>query len=105
MTTTISAPASLREAPAIPPDIPPHPGNAIQLREWVGHPWYPILKHLDHKIEELAPGYEISKIKERFGGLRYSIRTAGLLLPGVYEKIDRLIGDAENECAERGATR
>jgi len=33
--------------------------------------WADILRETDRKLEEIAPGYNISQIKDKFGGLRY----------------------------------
>lgn len=33
--------------------------------------WYPALKFAHDSLEDVAPGYNISLIKEKFGGLRF----------------------------------
>jgi hypothetical protein len=40
---------------------------------WIdcGPGWYPILVGLDLRLAELAPGYEVYQVKEKFGTLRY----------------------------------
>lgn len=42
-------------------------------RENVGAGWQPILDRLEERLNEVAPGYEVCQIKEKFGGLRYYV--------------------------------
>lgn len=60
----------------------------------IGLGWMNVIVELDAKIAELVPDYNISQIKEKFGGLRFYI---GPLEegPGVFDKVHQLIRDAE----------
>lgn len=45
--------------------------NDFYVEQFKDHPWYPIIKETHERLNELIPGYNISQIKEKFGGLRY----------------------------------
>lgn len=45
--------------------------NGHYLEQFKDHPWYPAISAAHSRLEELIPGYNISQIKEKFGGLRY----------------------------------
>lgn len=45
--------------------------NAHYVAQFRDHPWFPIIEATHEALEELIPGYNISQIKEKFGGLRY----------------------------------
>lgn len=50
----------------------PQPGtNSYYLDQFKDHPWYPAILKAHLELEELIPGYNITDIKEKFGGLRY----------------------------------
>lgn len=45
-----------------------HPSNVGVPNEWVG-----VIDRLDQDLEALAPGYRLSQVKVKFGGLRYYV--------------------------------
>lgn len=45
--------------------------NEHYVAQFEGHEWYPIIKQTHDELTRLIPGYNISQIKEKFGGLRY----------------------------------
>lgn len=69
--------------------------------------WADILRDTNEKLEEIVPGYNISQIKDKFGGLRYYWKPPeewtdgdkfGEILPefsGAYEKARGVVRDAE----------
>jgi hypothetical protein len=46
-------------------------GNAEHLEEWENDPWGPAIFKCHNQLSHIIPGYEITQIKEKFGGLRY----------------------------------
>lgn len=49
------------------------PDASKQIPAWefaVGRGWKPILDRLHERLAELDPGYEVSQVKEKYGGLR-----------------------------------
>lgn len=47
--------------------------NQHYLSQYQDWPWFSILHWLDEELEKLIPGYNISQIKMKFGGLRFYI--------------------------------
>ena len=47
--------------------------NDYYVEQFKDDPWYPIIKDTHERIKEIAPGYNVAQIKEKFGGLRYYI--------------------------------
>jgi len=47
--------------------------NDFYVEQFKDDPWYPAIKHAHEQLSGLIPGYNISQIKEKFGGLRYYI--------------------------------
>lgn len=47
--------------------------NAHYLAQWADNPWYEVLEDLNYVLERHAPGYNISQIKVKFGGLRFYV--------------------------------
>jgi len=45
--------------------------NGYYVEQFRNHPWYPAILTAHLELEELIPGYNITQIKEKFGGLRY----------------------------------
>lgn len=41
--------------------------------QWIdcGRGWYPLIVKLDADLTDIAPGYRLFQVKEKFGGLRY----------------------------------
>ncbi|KAK6339276.1 hypothetical protein TWF718_008697 [Orbilia javanica] len=67
--------------------------NEYYLEQFANDPWYPVLKSTHEAIKELVPNYNISQIKEKFGGLRYYIT-----LP---EEIELKDGDTREDIQTR----
>lgn len=59
-----------------------------------GDGWLDIVDRLDRAIAEIVPDYEITQVKEKFGGLRYYI---GSVPTEQFDEVYRLIGEAEDE--------
>lgn len=38
-----------------------------------GRGWWPLIRALDERLRQLAPGYRVTQVKEKFGSLRYYI--------------------------------
>lgn len=55
------------------------------------------LTNLDRAIENIAPGYNIAQIKEKFGGLRYYLDLPEGTTPEVREQVWALVSKAERE--------
>ena len=50
------------------------PGNnEFYVEQFRDNPWYEIIRRTHDRLEGLIPGYNISQIKEKYGGLRYYI--------------------------------
>lgn len=47
--------------------------NDHYVSQFENDPWYPIIKRTHDELNCIVPGYNISQIKEKFGGLRYYI--------------------------------
>lgn len=47
--------------------------DAMTSKDNVGVGWHPIIEKLDAALKLLDPGYTVTQIKEKFGGLRYYI--------------------------------
>ena len=47
--------------------------NDYYVELWKEDPWYPAIKNAHDELTRLFPGYNISQIKEKFGGLRFYI--------------------------------
>ena len=47
--------------------------NDYYVKQWVDDPWYEIIAKTHDELTRKFPGYNISQIKEKFGGLRYYI--------------------------------
>lgn len=45
--------------------------NDFYVEQFKDDPWYPAISHAHERLSSLIPGYNISQIKEKFGGLRY----------------------------------
>ena len=45
--------------------------NEKLVEDMKDNPWYPIIKQTNDLLTDLVPGYEITQIKDKFGGLRY----------------------------------
>lgn len=45
--------------------------NEHYLSQMKENPWYPAILSTHEQLERLIPGYNISQIKDKFGGLRY----------------------------------
>lgn len=57
---------------ARPGFVKSEPGNnEYYVEQFRDDPWYPIIRSTHDALERLIPGYNISQIKEKFGGLRY----------------------------------
>lgn len=56
-----------------------------------------VLINLDRAIEDIAPGYNIAQIKEKFGGLRYYVTFPEGTEPTIREQVWALISQAEQE--------
>lgn len=65
---------------------------------FVGEGWHPLLMRLHGQLLDAAPGYVISQVKEKYGGLRVYLELTetenGWLMP---EGVDALIEAAEEE--------
>jgi hypothetical protein len=59
-----------------------------------GDGWLDIVDRLDRAITELVPDYQITQVKEKFGGLRYYI---GSVPADRFDEVHRLISEAEAE--------
>lgn len=61
-----------RGCAAVPGFVKSNPRNNDHYVEGIaGNPWYPIIKRTHERLTQLDPGYNITQIKEKFGGLRY----------------------------------
>lgn len=71
----------------------------------IGNGWLPIVDRLDRQIAEIVPDYEVTQVKEKFGGLRYYI---GAIHSDQFDRVHELIAEAEAEslrtCETCGAT-
>lgn len=47
--------------------------NDFYVEQFKGHPWYPAIAAAHKRLTEIIPGYNITQIKNKFGGLRYYI--------------------------------
>lgn len=47
--------------------------NDYYVSRFEGDPWYQIIRATHDSLNQIVPGYNISQIKEKFGGLRYYI--------------------------------
>lgn len=81
-------------------------------RENVGAGWQPLLEALEFHLNQYIPGYEITQIKEKFGGLRYYIRFPAGTSNETMSTVHHIIGFAENvsfltceECGRPGHSR
>lgn len=45
--------------------------NDFYVEQFRDHPWYPAISRAHEQLSRIIPGYNISQIKEKFGGLRY----------------------------------
>ena len=45
--------------------------NDIYVNQWSEDPWYPAIKQCHDSISMVVPNYNVSQIKDKFGGLRY----------------------------------
>lgn len=45
--------------------------NDAYVAEWEGDPWYPAIKEAHDLLSHFIPGYQITQIKTKFGGLRF----------------------------------
>lgn len=82
--------------------------NIYYLDQWEDHSWYPAIFDAHEALEELIPGYNISQIKEKFGGLRYYIDFPesvedgdwpGIVPEDIRAKADAIILEAEQRAA------
>lgn len=73
-------------------------------RENVGPGWQPIIDTLEERLGQIAPGYKVVQIKEKFGGLRYYV---ALPQGSDWEAAQRAISEAEglslSTCEDCGA--
>lgn len=73
----------------------------------IGKGWWPIVKSLHEEIYKLDPDYQLVQVKEKFGGLRYYIRTSDGMHPDDYQRIRYLVNNAETislrTCEDCGA--
>lgn len=65
----VEEPEGYRSAPGFVKSRPEN--NEHYIAQWENDDWYEILVWLHKELESLIPGYNISQIKEKFGGLRY----------------------------------
>lgn len=73
------------------------PGNnEFYLEQFRDDPWYPIIRDTHEQLEHIAPGYNISQIKEKFGGLRYYIDLPEVLSDEDREAAYAIVRDAED---------
>ena len=59
-----------------------------------GDGWLGIVDRLDRQITEIVPDYQLTQVKEKFGGLRYYI---GSVPTERFDEVYRLIHEAEAE--------
>jgi hypothetical protein len=78
--------------------------NAAYVAEWENDSWYPAIKDAHDLLSHFIPGYQITQIKEKFGGLRYYYVVPVDDLPHdereLYVKLaNHIVTAAEVECA------
>lgn len=71
---------------------------AMQYGSHMREGWYDLVLELDDAISKIYPMYTIDQVKEKFGGLRYSIGTLPDILPQPqHDEIYKLIHEAEEK--------
>lgn len=81
---------------ASPGFVKSQPGNNdFYVERFRNDPWYPIIRDTHEQLEHLIPGYNISQIKEKFGGLRYYIDMPEVVSKEDAEVAHSIIREAE----------
>lgn len=57
--------------------------------------WFPLLIELDEKLAQIAPDYEVSQVKEKFGTLRYYF-TLDIELDDQYKQMQKIVDEYEH---------
>lgn len=70
----------------------------------VGLGWIPLLERLHDAIVVLAPDYEVSQVKEKFGGLRIYLEALGTHRDAVVDLLDAAEAESLHTCEECGIT-
>lgn len=53
--------------------------NAHYVDQFADHPWFDIISECAADLENVVPGFNISQIKSKFGGLRFYISKGNCL--------------------------
>lgn len=69
--------------------------NDHYVEQFKDDPWYEIIKQTHDMLTRVIPGYNISQIKQKFGGLRYYVDYPKDASPGAVEKARSAIRYAE----------
>lgn len=69
--------------------------NDYYVDQWQNDPWYWPIKRAHLEIERLAPGYNVSQIKEKFGELRFYYSLPEGAAPVIREKCEDWVRWAE----------
>ena len=86
-------PQGYRSAPGYVKTRPEN--NDHYVSQFVDHPWYPIIAATHYLLTQVAPGYNIAQIKEKFGLLRYYITFPTPVDPATAELVQTIIRSAE----------
>ena len=65
----------------------------------VGEGWGPIVMECHRQLKHLDPGYRISQIKQKFGGLRYYFDSSYDFENIIHDVMDSVVQAAEARCA------
>ena len=65
----------------------------------VGVGWAPIVLQCHRELQHLDPGYRITQIKEKFGGLRYYFQSTVPFDAITYDIMHHIVNTAEEHCA------
>ena len=65
----------------------------------VGVGWAPIVLKCHRELQHLDPGYRITQIKEKFGGLRYHFDSTLPYDSITHEIMQYVVNEAEAQCA------
>jgi hypothetical protein len=93
----------------IPPDAGPYSAALEQILRripddwgrWISHDagWYPIVASLDERLAAIDADYEVHRVKEKFGTLRYYCRPSGDPPAEVWDLFKSLVSEAERASA------
>ena len=72
----------------------------------VGEGWYDICREIDVQLKAIDPNYQVSQIKEKFGGLRYYYTPSDATGAVDWEKMRAIVSKGEEQsytiCEECG---